>query len=147
MTEQAPQLTLVRHYRVPPERVWAAWTDPELVVQWFGPDAGPVHEAEMDVREGGRFQVAFSTMDGEKHTCLGTYLEVVPHERLAFTWEWITMPERQSQVTLGFRKIEGGTEFTLHHARFADIAARDGHREGWTGALDKLGRLLEGATA
>jgi uncharacterized protein YndB with AHSA1/START domain len=147
MTEQAPQLTLVRHYRATPERVWAAWTDPGLVVQWFGPDAGPVHDAKMDVREGGRYQVSFSTLDGERHTCLGTYLEVVPHERLAFTWEWITMPERQSQVTLNFRAVDGGTEFTLHHARFADIAARDGHREGWTGALDKLGHLLEGDAA
>ena len=147
MTEQAPQLTLVRHYRAAPERVWAAWTDPELIVQWFGPDAGPVLEAELNVREGGRFKVAFRTEDGEKHTCLGTYLEVEPHERLSFTWEWITMPERQSQVTLGFRRIEGGTEFTLHHSRFADIAARDGHREGWTGALDKLGHLLEGDAA
>jgi uncharacterized protein YndB with AHSA1/START domain len=98
----------------------------------------------MDVREGGRFRVAFSTEDGERHTALGTYLEVVPHERLAFSWEWITMPERRSQVLLTFREVGEGTEFTLHHSRFADIAARDGHREGWTGALDKLGTLLEG---
>lgn len=147
MTEQAPHLTLVRHYPVPPERVWAAWTDPGLVARWFGPDAGPVLETQLDVREGGCFRVAFRTEDGETHTCLGTYLEVEPHERLAFTWEWITMPERRSQVTLSFRRIEGGTEFTLHHSRFADVAARDGHREGWTGALDKLGRLLEEVAA
>lgn len=144
MTEQAPHLTLVRHFAVAPERVWQAWTDPEILVRWFGPDAGQVHSAELDVREGGRFRVAFSTLDGETHTCLGTYREVVPHERLAFTWEWITMPERQSHVLLSFRAVGGGTEFTLHHSRFADVPARDGHRQGWTGSLDKLAALLEG---
>ena len=51
MTDQSPHLTLVRHFPVPPERVWAAWTDPEVVVRWFGPDAGPVHSAVIDVRE------------------------------------------------------------------------------------------------
>ena len=144
MTDQSPHLTLVRHFPVPPERVWAAWTDPEIVVRWFGPDAGPVHSAVMDVREGGRFRVSFSTKDGESHTALGRYLEVVPNERLAFTWEWITTPERQSHVLLTFRAVGDGTEFTLHHSRFADTAARDGHRTGWSGALDKLAALLEG---
>jgi hypothetical protein len=52
------------------------------------------------------------------------------------------MPERRSQVVLGFRDLGGETELTLHHAQFFDEAARDGHREGWSGALDKLGRAL-----
>ena len=137
-----PSLTLVRRYRVPVERVWAAWTEPKLLGRWFGPDSGPVLEAETDVRQGGRFRIAFRTEDGERHVCLGEYSEVVPHERLAFSWEWITMPEQRSQVVLSFRETEGETELTLDHGQFFDEAARDGHREGWSGALDKLGRLL-----
>ena len=91
---------------------------------------------------GGSFRIAFRTEDGERHVCLGTYRDVEPNRRLSFSWEWITMPERRSQVELGFREVADGTELTLHHSQFADEAARDGHREGWTGALDKLGRTL-----
>jgi len=142
--ENAPALTLVRTYRASPERLWAAWTEPALLLRWFGPDAGPVLSAETDVRPGGRYRIAFQTMDAETHTCLGTYEEVVPHKRLAFTWEWITMPERQSHIVLTFRAVVEGTELTLHHTRFADERARDDHRDGWTGALDKLAALMGG---
>ncbi len=138
-----PSLTLVRRFRAPVARVWAAWTEADMLRRWFGPDAGPVLEAEVDVRPGGRFRIVFATGDGERHVCLGTYGEVIPHARLAFSWEWITMPERRSQVTLSFRAIGAETELTLHHEGFADEAARDGHRSGWTGALGKLGRMLE----
>ena len=142
---ERPRLELVRTFRASPERLWAAWTDPAHLVRWFGPDNGPVLDARTDVRPGGRFQVSFQTEDGDTHTCLGTYEEVTPHERLSFTFSWITTQERQSFVTLTFRPVEGGTELSLMHARFADEAARDGHRDGWSGSLDKLARLVEAA--
>jgi uncharacterized protein YndB with AHSA1/START domain len=130
MLDDRPSLTLVRRYKAPVERVWSAWTEPEQLVRWFGPDDGPVEEAEVDVRPGGRFRIAFRTEDGERHVCLGEYREVVLKERLAFTWEWITMPERRSAVELTFRQVDGQTELTLHHGQFVDEEARDGHRIG-----------------
>lgn len=143
MLDDRPSLTLVRRYEVPVERVWAAWTEPDKLMRWFGPDEGPVNEAEVDARPGGRFRIAFRTEDGERHVCLGEYQDVVRHERLSFSWEWITMPERRSRIELTFREVEGATELTLHHGQFLDEPARDSHRDGWTGALDKLERLLE----
>jgi uncharacterized protein YndB with AHSA1/START domain len=137
-----PSLTLVRRLKAPPAAVYAAWTDPALIARWWGPDAGPVLSAEADVRPGGRFSVVFRTLDGEEHNSLGVYREVVANERLVFTWRWVTMPERESLVTVLLRQVGGGTELTLIHERFFDEAARDGHREGWSGALDKLQALL-----
>jgi len=137
-----PSLTLKRRLNAPPEKVYAAWTQAEQLVRWFGPDAGPVHHAETDVRVGGRYAIAFSTEDGERHHVSGTYHEVVPNEKLAFTWQWITMPERQSFVIVTIKPDGDGSILTLHHEQFFDEAARDGHRLGWTGALDKLERLL-----
>ena len=95
-----PSLTLKRRLKAAPHEVYAAWTDPKKIVKWFGPDAGPVEHAETDVRTGGRYAIAFRTLDGEKHHVSGTYKEVVPNEKLVFTWQWITMPERQSLVTV-----------------------------------------------
>jgi uncharacterized protein YndB with AHSA1/START domain len=142
MIAEKPSLTLVRRIKAPPARIYAAWTQPERMVRWWGPDAGPVLSAEADPRPGGRFRVVFRTMDGEQHDCRGMYREVEPERRLVFSWQWVTMPERESLVTLELRPIPEGTELTLIHAQFYDEAARDGHREGWSGALDKLAALV-----
>ena len=95
-----PSLTLKRRLNAPPEKVYAAWTDPEKIVKWFGPDAGPVKSAVLDVRNGGRYAIVFSTEDGEEHHVSGVYREVIPDEKLNFTWAWRTMPERESLVTI-----------------------------------------------
>ena len=91
-----PSLTLKRRLKATPDKVYAAWTDPEKIVKWFGPDSGPVQEATTDVRVGGHYAITFHTEDGEQHHVSGHYREVVPNERLVFTWAWRTMPERES---------------------------------------------------
>jgi uncharacterized protein YndB with AHSA1/START domain len=137
-----PSLTLKRHLNASPEKVYAAWTDPEKIVKWFGPDAGPVKHAETDVRTGGRYTVIFHTKDGEQHHVSGVYREVVPNEKLTFTWAWRTMPERESLVTVLIKPDGAGSLLTLIHEQFFDEPARARHREGWTGCLDKLERFL-----
>jgi uncharacterized protein YndB with AHSA1/START domain len=76
----------------------------------------------------------------------GVYKEVVPNRRLGFTWTWPnSTPERESLVTLVLRSAEGGTELDFRHEQFFDEAARDGHRRGWSAALDKLDGYLRSA--
>jgi uncharacterized protein YndB with AHSA1/START domain len=67
---------------------------------------------------------------------------VIPNEKLVFTWAWKSTPERESLVTLTFKRDGDGTIMTLLHEQFFDEAARDRHRSGWTGALDKLEKYL-----
>lgn len=139
-----PSLILTRRLRAAPATVFAAWTDPEKIIRWFGPEqtiADSVR-ADMDVRVGGRFRIRFRTDDGEDHEVGGRYLEVVPDRRLVFSWAWHTTPERQSRVTVTLRDEGDVTLLTLTHDRFFDEAARDGHRRGWTGTLDKLERMF-----
>jgi uncharacterized protein YndB with AHSA1/START domain len=139
---QKPSLTLKRRLAAAPEKIYAAWTQPAQLAKWFGPDAGPVLRAETDVRVGGRFHIVFRSEDGEEHDVSGTYQEVVPNEKLKFTWQWITLPERQSLVTILIKADGDGAILTLIHEQFFDEAARDGHQRGWTGALDKLERVF-----
>jgi uncharacterized protein YndB with AHSA1/START domain len=139
-----PSLTLKRRLNAPPAKVWAAWTDPEKIARWFGPSEtmeGSVR-AELDVRAGGRFRASFNTADGEYHEVGGVYREVVPNERLVFSWAWHSTPERESLVTVTLKPDGAGTLLTLHHDRFFDQAAADGHRNGWTGSLDKLEKYV-----
>jgi uncharacterized protein YndB with AHSA1/START domain len=60
-----------------------------------------------------------------------------------FTWAWISTPERISQVSLSFEPSGSGTQLTLLHEQFFDMAARDGHERGWTGTMEKLARYLQ----
>lgn len=141
-TAVKPSLTLKRRLNAPAEKVYAAWTDPEKIVKWFGPDSGPVTRAETDLRVGGHYTIAFNTEDGERHQVGGVYREVVPNEKLVFTWAWHTTPERESLVTITVKPDGAGSILTLLHEKFFDEAARDGHQRGWTGSLDKLEKLF-----
>jgi uncharacterized protein YndB with AHSA1/START domain len=137
-----PSLTLKRRFNAPAEKVYAAWTQPAQIAQWFGPDAGGVSHAEADVRTGGRYTVIFQTEDGEEHHVSGVYREVVPNRRLVFTWAWRSTPERESLVTILIEPQGEDSLFTLIHEQFFDEPARDRHRDGWSGSLDKLARHL-----
>ena len=139
---QKPSLTLKRRLNAPAEKVYAAWTKPEQIAKWFGPDSGEVTKAETDVRVGGRFHVVFHSEDGEEHDVSGIYREVIPNEKLQFTWSWRTMPERESLVTVIVRPDGDGALLTLIHEQFFDEPARDRHEWGWNGSLNKLEKAL-----
>ena len=138
-----PSLSFTRRLKAPPAKVYAAWTDPQKIIRWFGrSDAKPnSFHAEIDARIGGRFRVSFSTAE-EYYEVDGVYREVVPNEKLVFSWAWHSTPERQSQVTVALKPDGDGTLLTLLHEQLFDQAARDGHERGWIGALDKLENYL-----
>ena len=142
-TGPKPSLSIVRQFSVAPEKVWRACTDPQALTQWMAPsDAFSVLVAEADVRVGGRYRIVMKAPDGEEHDVSGVYREVVPNRKLAYTWAWKSTPERESIVTLHFRDTGHGTELTLIHEAFADVAARDRHHQGWLGCIGRLERLL-----
>jgi uncharacterized protein YndB with AHSA1/START domain len=137
-----PSLTMVRRIKASPAKVYAALTQPDLMLQWWGPDAGPTLSVNADVRLGGRFSIVFRLLNGDEHNPQGTYVDVVPDQRLSFTWEWPGRPDRESLVTISLRAIDGGTELTLVHERLPDAEARQSHERGWSGLLDKLSAFL-----
>ena len=138
-------LTLVRRIRARPSIVFEALTTPDGIVQWWGPDAGPVLLAETDVRIGGRFRVRFRTLDGTEHESAGEYLEIVEPKRLVMSWQWTAGGEPEeagevSRVEIDLKPIDTGTEIIFTHARLRTQASRASHEHGWAGALDKLVR-------
>jgi uncharacterized protein YndB with AHSA1/START domain len=83
MTGRLPSVTIVRRIKAPPAKVWAALTQPKLMMQWWGPDAGPTLSVVADVRPGGRFSVVFRLLNGDEHNPTGIYQEVVPQKTLS----------------------------------------------------------------
>ena len=137
-----PSLTLKRRLKATPAAVYAAWTEPEKIAKWFGPEQIETLRAQADARVGGGFRIVMRSPDGEEHDVSGIYREVVPNEKLVFTWAWRSTPERESLVTVLIKPDGSGSLLTLIHEQFFDETARDHHREGWTGCLDKLERYL-----
>jgi len=138
MTKSLPSVTIVRRIKAPPAKVYAAITQPKLMMQWWGPDAGPTLSAEADVRPGGRLSVVFRLLNGEEHNPTGVYQEVIPEKKLVFTWDLPGMREQESLVTFLLEPIDGGTRLTLRHEHLPDEEARNSHEKGWNGLLDKL---------
>jgi uncharacterized protein YndB with AHSA1/START domain len=137
-----PSLTIKRRFKAAPSKVFSAWTDPEKVKHWMGPGEVKVLRVESDPRTGGRFRWVMQAPSGEAHDVSGVYREVVPNEKLVFTWAWISTPERESLVTVTFKGDSDGTLMTLMHEQFFDDEARDRHQGGWQAAMEKMEAYL-----
>jgi uncharacterized protein YndB with AHSA1/START domain len=142
--------TTVRLQRVLParrEEVFRAWTQPDLFEQWFT-SIGGTSSAEVDAREGGRFDVEMRTPAAPTVRVTGTYLEVVPPERLVFTFEWIEFPRpfktHETLVTVELHDRGEVTELVLVHERQPHRLAHAFHSIGWRASLRRLARLLGG---
>jgi uncharacterized protein YndB with AHSA1/START domain len=140
-TATKPSLTLKRRYNAPPAKVFAAWTEPEKLARWMGSEQIISVRAETDLRVGGHYHIKMITA-GDEHDVSGVYREVVPNEKIVFTWAWKSTPERESLVTVLLKADGGGTLLTLTHEQFFDEDARDRHQQGWTASLNKLEKLL-----
>lgn len=141
--EDRTSLQIRRTYPQPVAAVYAAWTDPAQIAHWMGPsDAFGETEAWVDLTVGGRYRFIMHAPDGELHRVGGVFREIVPNRKLVYTWAWESTPERESLVTVEFAAAGAGTELVLTHQRFFDEDVRDRHGKGWSGSLDRLGRLL-----
>jgi len=146
MTDQTKQeklsILMSRQYDSPPEKVFQAWTDPEIVRKWWGNEEYRVTMIEIDLRVGGRYRWGLYHLPTQKdHIVSGEYLEIIPNSKVVCTWQWESM-DYANELMLDFKPNENGTELTLNHIKFVDKALRDDHAQGWTGCFDRIGLLL-----
>ena len=152
-------LTIERIFDAPRERVWAAWTDPEKLMRWWGPKGYTSHTARLDLREGGRLVNVMRSPEGQDIWGTGVYREIVPLERLVFTDTFADEngnPVHASHygfgddfpadllVTVTFEELPGGkTRMTMVHS---GLPAGEVHEQtgiGWNESLDKMAALVE----
>lgn len=138
------QLRVSRFIAAKREKVFQAWITPALMRQWFCPGDMSVPLAEADLRVGGAYKVQMRKSSGELHTANGVYREIVPNEKLVFTWGWEGPERHETLVTIELRDKDGGTELVLIHERFADQASADHHAQGWQGCLENLATRING---
>jgi uncharacterized protein YndB with AHSA1/START domain len=145
------ELVLTRDIDAPPEKLFRAWTQPELLKQWFAPLPFTTPHAELDVRPGGSSVIVMRGPDGTDYPNRGVYLEVVENERLvttdAFTSAWQPSEKPFMTLILTFEDIGGGRTRYTARVRHWTVEDREMHEkmgfhEGWGTCADQLAALV-----
>ena len=151
MTERVERrLTLSKHYDAPPERVFAAWTEPDRMKRWWGPKGWTIAWSEADLRPGGAFRYAMRSPEGDEHVVEGTIAEIDP-PRLYSTVSELggdgNHPPVRVVTTVTFEGKDGGTLLILVTVATAapDMIgpATEGMDEHSAEHLDRLGAYLD----
>ena len=153
---ETEDIFIERVFDAPRDRVWRCWTEPDNLMKWWGPKAFTSPAATIDFSVGGKYHFCMRMPDGKEMWSTGSYLEIVPMERLVFT-DSFADPEGNVvsgtyygmgdiypavlNVTLTFEKVEDRTRFKLHHEGIpaSEISACT---QGWIEMLDKLEAVL-----
>jgi len=131
----------------PPELVFKAYTDPELIPRWWGPRRYATTVDKMDVRPGGVWRFVHRAADGGEYAFNGVYREIVPPKRLVYTFNYEGAPGHEAVETVTFEEAEGGKTRMTDHLLFETREERDGMlnsgmEEGAAETIDRLAELL-----
>ncbi len=154
------ELVINRIFDAPRELVWKAWTEPELMMQWWGPKDFTTPSIKLDLRVGGEYLSCMRSPDGKDYWSKGTYKEIVPGQRLVLTDSFADdkgnivpatyygmSPEfpLESLVTVTFDENDGRTKLTLRYDDISSIPQSDlsDMQQGWNEMLDKLADFLK----
>jgi uncharacterized protein YndB with AHSA1/START domain len=125
------EIKIERVFDAPRDRVFAVYTDPALIPEWWGPRGTTTIVDEMDVRTGGRWRFIMRDADGTETGLRGAYREVTPPERIVQTFEWEPMAGHVSVETATFEDLGDRTKVTtislFQYPRGARRHARVGH--------------------
>lgn len=151
-TGETGDLTISRVIEAPPERVYEAFLDPGELAEWLPPTGFSAEIHHMEPEVGGTFRITFSGDTQEfaeyGHSFGGTYLELVPGERIVHTDEFETDDSGMTgemTVTVTFADVPNGTEITVHQEGIPEAVPPEDAQAGWTDSLGKLAEVVEEA--
>ena len=142
-----PTIRITRDFDAPPDRVFRAWVDPELVVRWLGPDETTMRLDTWDARTGGSYRYAALRGGEEIARFYGSFHEVRPGERLVQTFTWEGFPAGVSLDTMTFEDLGDGRTRVVGLSVVDTMEARDaiivsGMETGVVEGYAKLDALL-----
>lgn len=147
-TKETAPIDLERDFAAPPERVWAAWTDPKRLVRWWAPHGWTTPHCTVDLRVGGVFHFCMRPPEGADVWARGIYQIVEPARHLAYLSsfsdpagelvEWEGYPT-ETRVDVRFEAIAAGTRVHLRHI---GMPPGRGEREGWLEMFERLADVV-----
>ncbi len=157
-TETAQTLTITRVFDAPRERVWQAWTDPEQVKRWWGPQGYTSPVDQIDLRVGGKYLFSMRSPEGRDYWSAGVYTEIIPMALLVYTdhfadehgnvvpASYYGLDENfplETLVSVRFEDLDGKTRMTLTGTGVPAGKMYEDTREGWNQSFDKLEEILK----
>ena len=142
------ELVVSRLIDAPRALVFRAWTQPEHIARWWGPQGYTTIFCDMDIRIGGRYRFGMRSPEGTEHWKVGVFRELVEPDRVVFTFAW-EAPDgtlgHELLTTVIFTDQDGQTLLTLRQAEFETTDRRDDHGRGWTSCLERFAEYMKGA--
>ena len=142
------EIHIERVFDAPRDRVFAVFTDPALIPEWWGPRETTTTVDRMDVRAGGGWRFEMRSCDGTETAFRGTYREVTPPERIVQTFEWEGMPGHVSVETVTFEDLGDRTKVTttsiFHTCEERDGMLASGMEHGLNETYARLDEVLAG---
>jgi uncharacterized protein YndB with AHSA1/START domain len=138
-------IQLHRVLRAPPERVYRAFLDADALVKWMAPHGFTAKVLELDARVGGKYRMSFTNFSaGQSHSFGGTYLELVPNERIRNTdvFDDPNLPG-ELMVTVTFKPVLCGTELHIVQEGVPEAIPPEMCYLGWQESLSLLALLVE----
>ena len=138
-------LTLKRTFNAPIKLVWKAWTQPEHVINWWGPKGMKIEVVEHDFRVGGKWKYVMPMPDGNEFISDGEYLEIVEFKKIITTANFKPMTEGV-ELQIFFEADGDKTNFTFSvvHAteEYCKQQEKMGFYNGWASAFDRMEALI-----
>ncbi|MBA2589050.1 MAG: SRPBCC domain-containing protein [Alphaproteobacteria bacterium] len=146
------KLEIIRDFQTSRDRVWRAWTQPDVLLRWLGPRHYPAVEVRADVRVGGAWRACLKS-DSDKDVLWqsGRYLIVAPPERLEFTFAWEGSnhedgPGVLTHVVVRLEELaDGGTRMYFSQTGLVSSGSAKGHSAGWNSTFERLAAFLRDA--
>jgi len=137
-------LRLTRRLAAPRPLVYAMWTDPDALAQWWGPNGFTAPSIALDVRAGGRYRIEMQPPHGDPFFLTGEFCVIEAPARLTYTFRWEDPDpdDQETVVSLALEDLGESTDVTVDQGPFRTEARRELHTEGWTQTLDRLETLL-----
>jgi len=136
-------LVIKRTFDAPRDLVWKVWSDPEQAKQWWGPDGFTAPVVELDARPGGKWRALMRSPDGKDIWQHGVYREIVPPEKISFTFIWDAQPDHEMLVSITFAERGKKTEMIFRQGIFESVDDRNGHEGGWSQSFDRFAAYLK----
>lgn len=144
----ADPIVVEGYFAATPRAVFRAWTDPKLIVKWFGPEPGSLLSADVDLRVGGAWRFVMRDDDWGRMGFEGEYLEIDPYTRLVLSWSKFSTgtgskdARSRSRVEIKLAEQGTGTKIHITHSAIQGRDMRTGFAGGWAHGMENLKELL-----
>jgi uncharacterized protein YndB with AHSA1/START domain len=135
---------VIKHtYDASPDELYEAFTNPNILKEWYCPEGMSIPEVVAEARVGGQHRVVMQAPDGTQHIANGEYKELIPAKKLVYTWKWEN-PEMNNEALITVEFIPKGaqTEVVMTHDGLPNQKEVDMHSHGWNSCLVKLEKVV-----